>query len=1241
MCSKFTRILLFIIVFIFCHYSDLLYASPFTPPVINNLNNDAVTYTEGNARVFLDAGGNADVTAGTAPDFNQALLTVEIASGSSVTEDNLGVYNTGNAAGQIGVSGNEIYYGGTLIATFTGGATIRPLKIRFNANATAAAIAALLRQITYYNTNPMIPTAGSRTVSYLLSDGYGSVSTVVNVNLQVNTINHAPVVSDQYYVIAMSSTISMIAPGLKYNDFDPDGDATTFSPVALPLHGSLSLSNSGAFTYTPDASFIGLDSFTYRLVDPNGATSARASALFFIGSTNVAPVTAIDNYTINQNEALYISDPYNGGVLSNDNDNNSGSVRIYNKAGLVTAPAHGQITMYPNGTFKYMPNAGYTGTESFVYQNCDAQGACANGTINIVVQAVNNAPNALDDYYEISHLATGADNVLANDQDADGHVLTASLVTAPAHGSLVLNANGTFSYTPDNSYDGIDRFLYQVCDNGTPSMCDTALVVFNVNNANLRPVITAPATDTTNMNQNLIFNTANGNLVTVSDVDAGTGSIQVTLTATHGLLTLPGTAGLIFLIGSGTSDATTTFIGSLADINNALSTLIFTPVSGYVGNAVIAITVDDLGLSGTGGAQTATSTINIEVKGVNPVVTTVQTTNANGTYKTGDVINVTVTFDQAVTVNTSGGSPSLLMETGATDQPALYVSGSGTNTITFAYTVQAGDASADLDYASTGALVLNGAFIQNSSGYNAVTTLPTPGSANSLSAQHAIAIDGIAPAVTGITRFDATPTNAASVSYTVTFSENVTNVAAADFSVITVNGTATAVVTSVNQVNAATYTITIGSLSGTGILRLAVNSSTNITDIPGNVLSGSVTGDTYTIDRDAPVITGVTTPADGIYRSGDALTFTVHYNEPVVVNSAVTAPAFSITLNTGGAVYANYVTGSGSNDLVFNYTVQTGNEDTDGIGTAANLVMNANSVLDTTGNAAGIVLNNMPATSGILVDAAAPQISITSAATGIVTNAFTATFTFTENVTGFDINDILVTNGRLSGFTAISDRVYTVLVTPVVDGALTINVPANSATDIAGNGNQAATAFSVTADITAPSVTITMPVEATESFTATIHFSEAVFGFTLSDISSTNAVLSNLTSIAPGVYTVLVTPVYGDQVTLAIGAAVATDAAGNFNTASTISTLIAHATYHIGKVYPNPASEYVNIKLEGIVPHQVNVRLTDLQGRIVKAGYMPVNNNLITVNVSTLTTGVYVLMVRTVGTQTFKILVSR
>jgi hypothetical protein len=126
---------------------------------------------------------------------------------------------------------------------------------------------------------------------------------------------------------------------------------------------------------------------------------------------------------------------------------------------------------------------------------------------------------------------------------------------------------------------------------------------------------------------------------------------------------------------------------------------------------------------------------------VAPAVTTVTSPTPNGSYGAGSTIALSVSFSEVVTVT---GTPQLTLETGANDAVALYASGSGTATVTFAYTVGAGQTAADLDYVSAGALTLNGGTIRDAAGNSASLMLPPPGAPGSLAANKALVVDAAA-----------------------------------------------------------------------------------------------------------------------------------------------------------------------------------------------------------------------------------------------------------------------------------------------------------------------------------------------------------------------------------------------------------------------------------------------------------------------------------------------------------------
>jgi hypothetical protein len=220
------------------------------------------------------------------------------------------------------------------------------------------------------------------------------------------------------------------------------------------------------------------------------------------------------------------------------------------------------------------------------------------------------------------------------------------------------------------------------------------------------------------------------------------------------------------VMSSGASDptntspipVTVTFSESVADFIAAD----IVPVNGGVGNfagsgasytfdltpsgqgLVTANIAASVATDSAGNANTAATQFSRTYDTTAPTVTNVTSTSADGSYTTGAVIPITVTFSEAVTVT---GTPQLTLETGATDRVVNYISGSGTNTLTFNYTVQAGDSSADLDYVSTTALALNGGTITDAALNAATLTLAAPGAAGSLGANKALVIGATVPSL--------------------------------------------------------------------------------------------------------------------------------------------------------------------------------------------------------------------------------------------------------------------------------------------------------------------------------------------------------------------------------------------------------------------------------------------------------------------------------------------------------------
>lgn len=172
--------------------------------------------------------------------------------------------------------------------------------------------------------------------------------------------------------------------------------------------------------------------------------------------------------------------------------------------------------------------------------------------------------------------------------------------------------NATISSTMAVSV-AVGEFITATATNLTTNDTSEFAQDTSVIDGNDPPQNNLPSGQSTNINTALVFSTSNGNGVSITDIDAGSGSLQVTLSASNGTLTLSGTSGLVFTSGDGTSDAAMTFTGMLASINTALDGLSFIPTTGFVGTASLQMTTNDQGNTGLGGTFTDSDTLAVEV----------------------------------------------------------------------------------------------------------------------------------------------------------------------------------------------------------------------------------------------------------------------------------------------------------------------------------------------------------------------------------------------------------------------------------------------------------------------------------------------------------------------------------------------------------------------------------------------------------------------------------------------------
>ena len=351
--------------------------------------------------------------------------------------------------------------------------------------------------------------AGTDSFTYVAKDGSSSGSpTKVTLNVAAT----APTLkADAYAVHAGAALAPTAAQGLLANDADNNGLALSaaLAPNGGPAHGTVTLNADGSFTYTPTLGFAGTDSFTYIASDSLSSGSPTTVTLNVAAS---APTTVAASYGDNAGQALTADAAH--GVLVGAADPNGLSLT----AALAQngAPAHGTVVLNADGSFTYTPTVGFAGTDSFTYIASDSlsSGSPTTVTLNVAARAPTTVAASYGDNAGQALTADAAHGVLVGAADPNGLGLTAALAQngGPAHGTVALNADGSFTYTPTLGFAGTDSFTYIASDSLSSGSPTTVTL-----NVAARAPITVAASYGDNAGHALTADAAHGVLAGASD----------------------------------------------------------------------------------------------------------------------------------------------------------------------------------------------------------------------------------------------------------------------------------------------------------------------------------------------------------------------------------------------------------------------------------------------------------------------------------------------------------------------------------------------------------------------------------------------------------------------------------------------------------------------------------------------------------------------------------------------------
>ncbi|QDG53115.1 tandem-95 repeat protein [Persicimonas caeni] len=452
-----------------------------TPLAIDGsaLSGRTVTWSSDDATIAsVDTQG---VVTGQAPGYTLIRATVDAKTGlAAVQVTSSAAPNNAPSATAASLSTDEDT---PLVLTLSGtdpdGDTLSYSLITLPKDGTLTGLDTATGDVTYV---PDADFNGSDSFTFKVTDGAGA-SGSATVSLTVNAVNDAPVATDDADTTVEDTAVTV---DVLANDSDVEGDTLSVAIDTQPSHGSVTVNGDETITYTPDADYVGADSFTYTVSD--ATLSDTATVAIDVTTANDAPTATNDAVTTDEDQSTTFN------VVANDTDIDGDTLTVT----ATSTPTNGAVTINADGTLTYTPNADFNGSDSFTYDVSDGT-STATASVDVTINAVNDAPEAVSETATTDEDTLVNIDVLANDTDIDSLTLSvASIDLQPAYGTATIKGDDTIDYQPDADFNGTDAFAYTVSDgSGGTSSIWVQITVTAVNDA---PVANASADQTVAQN---------------------------------------------------------------------------------------------------------------------------------------------------------------------------------------------------------------------------------------------------------------------------------------------------------------------------------------------------------------------------------------------------------------------------------------------------------------------------------------------------------------------------------------------------------------------------------------------------------------------------------------------------------------------------------------------------------------------------------------------------------------------
>ncbi|MDW1940663.1 tandem-95 repeat protein [Vibrio sp. Vb0599] len=367
---------------------------------------------------------------------------------------------------------------------------------------------------------------GDVNFSFDVSDGTDTVS--ANIDVSVTPVDDAPVSGNLAYSVDEDGSIRLSQEQLLSQASDVEGDALTASNLSVDGNATVTQNDDGSFTITPDADFNGDIDISFDISD--GTNTVQATADLTVNPINDLPVPQDQQFSVEEDGTLQFTD---ADLLAGATDIEGDDLSV---TGISYEGTDGVLTDNGDGTYSFAPNENFNGDVNFSFDVSDGTGTVS-ANVDVSVTPVNDPPVAGSTSYTVhedNSITISDAQLLANSSDLEGDVSIDSVSYSGSDGVLQINGDGTYTFSPNENFNGEVTLDVVVADEeGATDATTAGITVLEVND----PPVAGPTSYTIDEDSVLTFSESQV-LLNASDVEGDVELVGISYDGPDGIFTV-------------------------------------------------------------------------------------------------------------------------------------------------------------------------------------------------------------------------------------------------------------------------------------------------------------------------------------------------------------------------------------------------------------------------------------------------------------------------------------------------------------------------------------------------------------------------------------------------------------------------------------------------------------------------------------------------------------------------------